>query len=70
MTILAQKLSCTFMEIENQMQNHKIETNSELMCFQDLSDPRFLLIILKWCEKLIREMNLDLYLVIEFIFST
>ena len=29
-TILAPKSSCTFMEIGNQMQNHKIETNSEL----------------------------------------
>ena len=29
-TILAPKLSCTLMEIGNQMQNHKIETNSEL----------------------------------------
>ena len=27
-TILAEKLSGTFMEIGNQMQNHKIETNS------------------------------------------
>ena len=31
MTILAPKLSRTFMEIGNQMQNHKIETNSELI---------------------------------------
>ena len=30
-TILAPKQSRTFMEIGNQMQNHKIETNSELM---------------------------------------
>ena len=30
-TILASKLSHTFMEIGNQMQNHKIETNSELI---------------------------------------
>ena len=30
-TILAPKLSRTFMEIGNQMQNHKIETNSELI---------------------------------------
>ena len=44
-----------------------------LMCFQDLSDPRFfanysLMVIL--IEKLITEMNLDIYRVIEFIFST
>ena len=31
MTILAPKLSRTFIEIGNQMQNHKIETNSELI---------------------------------------
>ena len=31
-TILAPKLSRKFMEIGNQIQNHKIETNSELIC--------------------------------------
>ena len=30
-TILAPKLSRTFMKMENQMQNHKIETNRELI---------------------------------------
>ena len=30
-TILAPKLSRAFMETENQMQNHKIENNSELI---------------------------------------
>ena len=30
-TILAPKLSRSFMESENQMQNHKIENNSELI---------------------------------------
>ena len=30
-TILAPKLSLTSMEIGNQMQNHKIETNSDLI---------------------------------------
>ena len=30
-TILAPKLSRTFMEIENQMQNHNMVTNSELI---------------------------------------
>ena len=30
-TILAPNLSRTFMEIGNEMQNHKIETNSELI---------------------------------------
>ena len=30
-TILAPKQNCTFMEIGNQMQNHKTETNSELI---------------------------------------
>ena len=30
-TILAPKLSHTFMEIGNQMQNHKIKTNSKLI---------------------------------------
>ena len=30
-TILAPKLSCIFLEIGRKMQNHKIETNSELI---------------------------------------
>ena len=46
----------------------------ELLCInQDLSDPRFfsnysLMVIL--IEKIIREMNLDIYRAMEFIFST
>ena len=43
------------------------------MCFRDLSDPPFYAnysLMLIFIEKLIKEMNLDIYRVIEFIFST
>ena len=50
-----------------------LSQSNVLMCFQDIGDPRFFAnysLMVNLIEKLIREMNLDIYRVIEFIFST
>ena len=73
-SIWGKGLKGMLVKIEHLLESEVIsQQRLRLMCFQDFSDPCFfanysLTVIL--IEKIIRKMNLDIYRVIEFIFST